>query len=98
MTTNNLPFVPRVPEATSATGKNRLDRFTKIMASWFNSFVAQGFIVQTGPATWTCNCSEFSANLEGGSASSVYLVSQNVDGGAADAVYLASQHIDGGGA
>lgn len=51
----DLPLVPRVPEATSASGKNRLDRFTKIIQSIINSLLGQGILQQTGPSTWTLN-------------------------------------------
>jgi hypothetical protein len=55
--THDLPFVARVPDATTATGKNRLDRFTKIVASLLNSLMGQGIIKQTGADTWTLDTS-----------------------------------------
>lgn len=51
-TGENPLLVPRVPEATSDSGKKRLDRFSKIVSSIINSWLGQGIFLQKGPDFW----------------------------------------------
>src|SRR6185436_9800177 len=45
--TTGKPFIARVPEV-----ENRLRRFTENVSDIFNSLIAHGFIVQTGPSSY----------------------------------------------
>ncbi len=57
----NAPELMRVPDLTD---KRRLGRFTEIVSSIVNSLIGQGYLVRTGPTSWTLNSAMTAAEIE----------------------------------
>jgi hypothetical protein len=57
----NKPFLPRVPDISTAYGQDRLRRFTELVQTIFNSLFGNGDLVQTGQNTYSLRSGGFSA-------------------------------------